>query len=89
MFSGTAQFEVEGLSNSSFHVSCFFSDGFFFPGKPSDLYDKTNPDWAPSIKLGYNNFKSSKGKCDILDLSEDSFKGHDAKVNRTLITLVN
>lgn len=20
----------------------------------SDLYDKTNPDWAPSLKLGYH-----------------------------------
>ncbi|XP_023821461.1 transcriptional regulator CRZ1-like isoform X2 [Oryzias latipes] len=40
--------------------SFYQSDGFFFPGKPSDLYDKTNPDWAPSIKLGYNNVKSPK-----------------------------
>lgn len=26
----------------------------FISGMKSDLYDKTNPDWAPSLKLGYH-----------------------------------
>ena len=25
---------------------------FSFSGNKSDLYDRTNPDWAPSLKLG-------------------------------------
>ena len=30
-------------------------------GKPSALYDKTNPDWAPTVDLGHDKFKSSLG----------------------------
>ena len=26
----------------------------FISGKPSQLYDQTNPDWVPSINLGHN-----------------------------------
>ena len=26
----------------------------YFLGKPSSIYDKDNPDWAPSQKLGYD-----------------------------------
>ena len=26
----------------------------YFSGKPSSIYDKDNPDWAPSQKLGYD-----------------------------------
>ena len=26
----------------------------YFLGKPSSIYDKDNPDWAPSLKLGYD-----------------------------------
>ena len=29
----------------------------YFSGKPSSIYDKDNPDWAPSQKLGYDNNK--------------------------------
>lgn len=28
--------------------------GHFISGMKSDLFDKTNPDWAPSLKLGYH-----------------------------------
>ena len=31
----------------------------YFLGKPSSIYDKDNPDWAPSQKLGYD--------CSIID----------------------
>ena len=27
---------------------------FIFLSKPSSIYDKDNPDWAPSQKLGYD-----------------------------------
>ena len=30
-------------------------------GKPSALYDKTNPDWAPTVDIGHDKFKSSLG----------------------------
>jgi len=33
-------------------------DNFVVSGKKADLYDRTNPDWAPSQKLGYNSFSS-------------------------------
>ena len=26
----------------------------YFLGKPSSVYEKDNPDWAPSQKLGYD-----------------------------------
>ena len=26
----------------------------YFLGKPSSIYNKDNPDWAPSQKLGYD-----------------------------------
>lgn len=35
----------------------------FFSGMKADLFDKTNPDWAPSLKLGptqTNGSESSK-----------------------------
>ena len=30
-------------------------------GKPSALYDKTNPDWAPTVDLGHDKLKSPLG----------------------------
>ena len=27
-------------------------------GQPADLFDTTNPDWAPITNLGHNNIKS-------------------------------
>ena len=27
----------------------------FILGKPSKLFDRTNPDWVPSLKLGHRN----------------------------------
>lgn len=35
----------------TFHLSKFVT---FIVGKPSDLFDVTNPDWAPTLKLGHN-----------------------------------
>ncbi|XP_041347065.1 uncharacterized protein LOC121366856 [Gigantopelta aegis] len=34
----------------------------FINGKPSALYDKTNPDWAPTLHLGHDKFKLTTGK---------------------------
>ncbi|XP_041349966.1 uncharacterized protein LOC121369152 isoform X1 [Gigantopelta aegis] len=37
----------------------------FIMGKPVDLYDETNPDWAPSLKMGHEKlgfFKTSKDR---------------------------
>ena len=32
----------------------------FIAGKPSSLYDSTNPDWVPSQNLGYNDASSGE-----------------------------
>lgn len=31
-----------------------------FIGSPSDLYDKTNPDWAPTQNMGHDKLKNTK-----------------------------
>ena len=31
----------------------------FISGKPADLEDETNPDWLPSLNLGYTKFSDS------------------------------
>ena len=36
-----------------------YAPDHFLSGKPSPLYDTTNPDWVPSSKLGHNNCSSS------------------------------
>ncbi|RVE61317.1 hypothetical protein OJAV_G00169470 [Oryzias javanicus] len=36
----------------------------FVKGKPSVLYDTTNPDWAPSLNLGHNNSKNAASDVD-------------------------
>ena len=33
-----------------------------FSGQKADLYDKTNPDWAPSLKLGHDSVDSNSSK---------------------------
>lgn len=33
----------------------------FRPGKPSQLYDKSNPDWVPPLNLGHSEIKPLKG----------------------------
>ena len=42
----------------SFYKPTFFSILCGTTGKPSALYDTTNPDWAPSLKLGHNKVDS-------------------------------
>lgn len=46
-----------------FIVYLFFPS-LFFPGKPSILYDTTNPDWAPSLNLGHNNSSNAASAVD-------------------------
>lgn len=36
----------------------------YFPGKPSSLYDHTNPDWAPTLNLGHGKVKQSASTSD-------------------------
>ena len=31
-----------------------------FLGSPSELYDKTNPDWAPTQNMGHGKIKNTK-----------------------------
>ena len=35
---------------------------FFFSGKPADLYDKTHPAWAPTLKLDILTTRKSSKK---------------------------
>lgn len=53
---------------SCFVLFCFivylFFPSLFFPGKPSILYDTTNPDWAPSLNLGHNNSSNAASAVD-------------------------
>ena len=37
----------------------------YFLSKPSSIYDKDNPDWAPSQKLGYDCNKVKESSQDI------------------------
>ena len=30
------------------------------PGKPSELNDRCNPDWVPSLNMGYNNTSTAQ-----------------------------
>ena len=34
----------------------------FISGKSADLEDETNPDWLPSLNLGYTKFSNSHGQ---------------------------
>ncbi len=34
----------------------------FISGKPADLEDETNPDWLPTLNLGYQKHTDSQGK---------------------------
>lgn len=45
----------------------FMDKTFCITGKPSDLLDETNPDWAPCLKLGHKKFKT-----DVLQASTRS-----------------
>lgn len=35
------------------HKFCYIYCGVFYSGRSADLFDTTNPDWVPSIKMGY------------------------------------
>ncbi|XP_038044401.1 uncharacterized protein LOC119719148 [Patiria miniata] len=37
----------------------------FTSGKPSALYDNTNPDWAPTVKLGHSNIDGATATRDL------------------------
>lgn len=43
------------------HVNCLFHivKLYVLTGKPSKLYDRTNIDWAPTLKMGHSFLKSS------------------------------
>ncbi|CAH3143673.1 unnamed protein product [Pocillopora meandrina] len=45
---------VYGCSNRSNREKDRNMFALYFLGKPSSIYDKDNPDWAPSQKLGYD-----------------------------------
>ena len=38
--------------------------GHFVSGMPAKLYDSNNPDWAPSLKLGYNK-TGTQAECSL------------------------
>ena len=63
-------------SSLSFIWFCPYSSEVFhcliFLGKPASIYDTTNPDWAPSQKLGYN----------YQGVSESSQKRHERSKER-------
>ena len=42
----------------------------FFSGKPSNLLDKNNPDWVPSLNLGYSRSGAATG----VECVNDRFK---------------
>ena len=53
------------------------------PGKPAGLHEKTNPDWAPSMRMGYGvpveekdltsryNRAQARNKRKVMELEED------------------
>ena len=47
----------------------------YFLGKPSSIYDKDNPDWAPSQKLGYDCKK-------VKDSSQDRYNRAQERVEK-------
>ena len=47
----------------------------YFLGKPSSIYDKDNPDWAPSLKLGYDCKK-------VKDSSPDRYNRAQERVEK-------
>ena len=41
-------------NNNYMELNCkYFNVGASFIGRPAPLYDSTNPDWVPSLKMGY------------------------------------
>ena len=59
-------------------------------GKPSELYDNLNPDWAPTLHLGYHSTSST----DSTTLGSDSSRYEramvrDAKRRQLEATTVN
>ena len=54
-----ARIKRADLKPEQYHNTRVCSD-HFLRGSPSQLYDENNPDWAPSLKLGYET--SSLGK---------------------------
>ena len=55
---GLAVIRRKDIKTSSYAYVRVCSD-HFLSGKPSPLYDTTNPDWVPSLKLGHNNCSSA------------------------------
>lgn len=63
---------------------CFFSSG-----KPSALYDATNPDWAPTLKLGRIKLMDSPLLGIWTDINgwQSEWKQHDHDAAKTLLQL--
>lgn len=53
--------ECKGLvwSHDTFVCMLFLKQSLCCAGKPSYLMDDTNPDWAPSVRLGYTTNQTS------------------------------
>ena len=49
--------QLANISPRHQHLWCYF----FVSGSPATLFDSTNPDWAPSLKLGYQ--EDGGGSC--------------------------
>ena len=45
---------VSGMSSSPPGLSVCYPDFVYNLGKPATLQDSTNPDWVPSLKMGYD-----------------------------------
>ncbi|KAK3892805.1 hypothetical protein Pcinc_003393 [Petrolisthes cinctipes] len=41
-------------------MQCYLHYKTVFTGAPSNLYDETNPDWAPSQQLGHTKLKTAR-----------------------------
>ncbi|XP_041347756.1 uncharacterized protein LOC121367563 isoform X1 [Gigantopelta aegis] len=57
----------------------------FIMGKPVDLYDETNPDWAPSLKMGHEKLgfsKTSKDRYERISKRKATIKAKAAEMFR-------
>ncbi|XP_041347764.1 uncharacterized protein LOC121367563 isoform X2 [Gigantopelta aegis] len=56
-----------------------------YAGKPVDLYDETNPDWAPSLKMGHEKLgfsKTSKDRYERISKRKATIKAKAAEMFR-------